>query len=600
MRSIKGMLGRGGDAAEEAEDAAPQLCISCNVSLEGSRPYERFKVCHACGFHSHLSAQERVSVTLDRGSFREFDRGVTNIDPISFRGPQPYRARIIETQRRTGLSEAVLSGRGMLFGREVVMAVLDFSFLGGSIGVAAGERLARAYERAAARRTAIIVVCSTSGIRMREGLLALMQTPRVLTALQSFESEHLPHIVVLTDPTTGAAYSGFVNRADFLVAEPDALIGHAALREMRAQETEELPEGVHTSEWHLGHGLIDAVVPRSNLRDFLSLLLDSLVSDFRLTSVADTQRRPNTHSVVEAWEQVQLSRHARRPEAVELIHRMTSSFIEVKGDRSGEDDPAVVAGVAIIGGESVMIIGQRHASKNRTGLITASGFRKAARAMRLAARFKLPLITLIDTPGASASVAEEASGLGQAIAHCMDTMLRVEVPTIAVIIGEGNSEAAVAMAVADRVLMLDNAVYEVIRPEDAAKIIYQEESRAGEVAERLRITSHDCMRLGVVDDLVPEPEDGAHVNHDETAQLLRRSLLGALTQVRRRRQKRRLKQRSERYRNIGSTHSWLRGTLERRTAHGMDRIGGAIERIRSRSLGLRGKDDYDDTPEIPV
>ena len=588
------MLGRDSGGSDSESDAGPPLCISCDANLEGSRPYKRFKVCHNCGFHSHLTAYERVSSILDRGSFREFDRGVTNIDPLSFRGRQPYRQRIIDTQRRTGLSEAVLSGRGTLFGREIVMAVLDFAFLGGSIGVAAGERLARAYERAAARRTPIVVVCSTSGIRMREGLLALMQTPRVLTSLQRFESEHLPHVAVLTDPTTGAAYSGFVNRADFLVAEPKALIGHAALREMQESEAEDLPKGVHTSEWHLSRGLIDAVVQRPNLRDFLSLLLDSLVSDFRLTKVADIERQTETHSDVAAWQQLQLSRHSRRPGADDLIHRMTSSFIAVKGDRSGQDDASILAGIAILGGESVMMIGQRH------GLITASGFRKAARAMRLAARFDLPLVTLIDTAGASASVADEASGLGQAIAECMDTMLRLEVPTVSVVVGEGNSEAAVAMAVADRILMLDNAVYEVIRPEDAARIIYQEESRADEVAERLRITSHDALRLGVVDDLVPEPEEGAHADHEETAQLLRRSLLRALADVQGQRKKRRLNQRRDRYRNIGSTHSWIRGTLERRAAHGMDRLGGAVERVRSRGLGLLRKDDYDDTPDIPV
>jgi acetyl-CoA carboxylase alpha subunit len=153
------------------------------------------------------------------------------------------------------------------------------------------------------------------------------------------------------------------------------------------------------------------------------------------------------------------------------------------------------------------------------------------------------------------------------------------------------------MAVADRVLMLDNAVYEVIRPEEAAKILFQE---AGEAAERLRITSHDCLRMGIVDATVPEPGDGAHTNHEEAAMLLRRSILRELTRLQRTRPKRRLERRYERYREIGSTRSWVRGTLERRMAHLLDRIGGAIDRFRGRSSYVRRRMDFGDHPDIPL
>ncbi|MCZ2108322.1 MAG: acetyl-CoA carboxylase carboxyl transferase subunit beta [Dehalococcoidia bacterium] len=575
-----------------------EQCLSCGADLEGSKSYERYRVCHSCGFHFHLTARERLATLLDMGSFHEDDRGVTAIDPISFRGGHSYRSRVINAQRRTGLTESALTGTGAILGRDVVIAVLDFSFLGGSIGVVAGERLARAFEKAAARRVPVVTVCSTSGTRMQEGLLALMQEPRVIQAARKHGKTGLPHVAVLTDPTTGSAYTGFINLADIIIAEPNALVGYAAMRALQEQKGAELPAGAHTSESHLAHGLIDAIIPRPQLRDSIGLLLDLVLTDYRLSAPREPRQGKAEHTGRAAWQQVQISRHELRPTARDFIARMTSSFVELRGDRSGEDDRAIVAGIASLGGEAVMIVGQSPyglANNGMNGWIAASGFRKARRAMELAGKFNLPLVTLIDTSGANPSLECEEAGLGPAVAKCIATMLEIPVPTIAVITGEGNSEAAVALGVADRVLMLDNAVYEVIRPEDAAQILYQEADRAGEAAERLRLTSHDCLRLGIADGTVPEPGEGAHTDHTEAALLLRRAILRELTRVQRVRQKTRLEQRYARYRQMGSTRSRIRGRLERRMAHLADRLGGMRDRLLRRSNPFWHRGDFGDT-----
>lgn len=596
------MLRRSEEAVETEAPVLHEQCLSCAADLDGSRSYERYRVCHSCGFHFHLSARERIVTLLDSGSFHEDDRGVTAIDPISFQGRQSYRSRVINAQRRTGLTESALTGTGTVLGRDVVLALLDFSFLGGSIGVVAGERLARAFEKATARRVPVVTVCSTSGTRMQEGLLALMQVPRVIAAASRHARSGLAHIAVLTDPTTGSAYAGFLSLADFIIAEPNALVGYAALRALQETEGHELPAGAHTSESHLRRGLVDAVIPRAQLRDSLSLLLDLLLNDYRLSAPRAVREGKPAPVNQAAWRQVQISRHELRPTATDFIAHMTTSFVAIHGDRIGDDDPAIVAGFASIGGEAVMIVGENrpHSAAEGDGWVRPSGFRKAKRAMELAAKFQLPLITLIDTAGAHPTLDSEESGLGHAIAQCMATMLDLPVPTIAAITGEGNSEAAVALAVADRVLMLDNAVYEVIRPEEAAKILYQEAGRAGEAAERLRLTSNDCMKLGIIDSTVAEPGDGAHTDHAEAAMLLRRSILRELTRIQRTGAKRRLERRYERYREIGSTRSWLRGTLERRLAHLFDRIGGIRDRLRNRSSNLRRRVDFGDHPDIPV
>ncbi|MGK2964417.1 MAG: carboxyl transferase domain-containing protein [Tepidiformaceae bacterium] len=589
-----------GEAVEEPRQH--QRCLSCDADLEGSKSYERFRVCHSCGFHFHLSARERIATLLDAGSFHEDDRGVTAIDPLSFQDRHSYRSRVINAQRRTGMTEAALTGTGTVFGRELVIAILDFSFLGGSIGVVVGERLARAFEKATARRVPLVTVCSSSGTRMQEGLLALMQIPRVAVAAQKHHMAHLAHISIAGDPTTGFAYAGLMSMADIILAEPNALMGFAALRVVEEAQGSALPEHAHTAESHMAHGLIDSVVDRPRLRDSIAGLLDLLENEYQIRPGRSGETRQTPHAHGNAWQTVELSRHQSRPTARDFIGRMTTAFFEIHGDRIGGDDKAIVAGLATIGGESVVIVGQQRpeGSNGHAAWIGPGGFRKARRAMKLAAKFQIPLVTLIDTAGANPGLESEEAGLGEAMSACITTMLEIPVPTVAVVIGEGNSEGAVSMAVADRVLMLENAVYEVIRPEDAAKILYQEVTRAEEVAERLRLTAHDCVRLGVVDGVVPEPGEGAHTDHAEAALLLRRSLLRTVGDIQRARPKRRLERRLARYREIGSTRSWLRGTVERRMAHLTDRVGGMIDRYRNRSSVMRRRVDFGDDTDFLV
>ena len=596
---LKGMLGRRGDD-HDTPPPPPEHCFSCGASLEGSRSYELYRVCHSCEFHFHLSAAERIALLVDPGSFHEDDRGVTSIDPLSFVGRRPYRQQVIEAQRRTGLTEAALTGTAEIFAVEVGIAVVDYSFLGGSIGIAAGERLARTFERATSRKLPVVTVISTSGARVAEGLLALMQSPRIIGAAERHREAGLPHICVLADPATGSAYASFVSLADFIFSEPRALVGYSATRQLIESSESKLPEGAHTAESYLQHGLLDAIVPRPNLRDALGQLLDLLQSDYRVTSRRHRPVHKTRHTDRPAWQLVQLSRHEHRPTAPELIARMVSSFVEIRGDRAGDDDPAVTAGVGSLAGETVVLIGQdRRPGDGSPGFIRASGFRKAAREMRIAARFDLPIVTLLDSAGAEASVASEQAGMANAIADCTATMLGVAVPSIAVITGEGTSEAASAMGAADRVLMLDNAIYEIASPETIARMMMQEPSTADEIVDRLRITSHDALRLGVVDYTVSEPTEGAHTDPEETAQLIGRAVLHQLTLLRRKRTKALLNERYHKYRDMGSTHGGVRGRFERRFAHLQDRASGAVARVRRQPRGYRRWGEQGDQPQIP-
>lgn len=594
MPRLPGFLRRSATETESDLEEAREQCLSCGADLEDSQVFESLRVCHACGFHFHLGARERVAMLLDDGSFREADRGVTALDPLSFDGRGGYRSRVINAQRRTHLAQAVLTGSGKLRGRPIELAVVDFGFLGGSIGVAAGERLARAFERATARSLPVVTVVSTSGTRMQEGLLGLMQAPRIAVALQRHAKAGLAHVTIASDPTTGSAYTGFVNLADIILAEPNALMGYGALRLLQEAAGEDLPEGAHTAEDHLSHGLIDAVVPRPQLRATLALLLDLIASDLQTGPAVHPASGEAQHTPIDAWSQVQISRHQNRPAAVELARLMTSAFFELHGDRSGEDDPGITVGPALLGAEPVMLVVQSRRAGDREGLIGPAGFRKARRALLLADKFGIPVVTLVDTMIADPAIRSERAGLGEAVASCMATMLDVRVPTVAAITGEASSEGALSLTVADRVLMLDNAVYEVMRPEQAARLLARE---IDEVAERLRLTSHDCLRLGIADSTVTEPGEGAHTSARDTALFLQRAIMRQLTALHGLREKKRLDARFNRYRETGSTRAWLRGNIERRFAHFGDRVIALRDRLRRNRKRTPDPSDY---PQIPV
>lgn len=231
-----------------------------------------------------------------------------------------------------------------------------------------------------------------------------------------------------------------------------------------------------------------------------------------------------------AWERVELARHPQRPYALDYVRRLAPDFVELHGDRLSGDDPALVAGPGTWRGTAVMFFGQQ---KGRTlgdriarnfGMMHPEGFRKAMRLARLAARFRLPIVSLVDTPGAFPGASAEERGIAIAIAQAIADWFHVATPVVAVVIGEGGSGGALGMAVADRVLMLENAIYSVAGPEACASIVWRDPARRADAAEQLRLTSDHLLGMGIVDAIVPEPAGGAHTDHDEAARLLDEAL----------------------------------------------------------------------------
>jgi acetyl-CoA carboxylase carboxyl transferase subunit alpha len=242
-------------------------------------------------------------------------------------------------------------------------------------------------------------------------------------------------------------------------------------------------------------------------------------------------------SADEVWRAVELARHDDRPYTLDYVERICADFVELHGDRALSDDPAIVAGLARFDGRTIALVGHqkgrdlRERTHRRFGMPYPDGYRKAIRVMELADRHRFPVVTLIDTPGAYPGVAAEQHGQGGWIARCQLAMARLDVPTVACVIGEGGSGGAVAIALADRVLMQENAIYSVISPEGCAAILWRDAGEAKKAAAGLKPDAAHCFELGVIDAVVPEPEGGAHTNHDEAARLLAEAVQNALAEI---------------------------------------------------------------------
>jgi acetyl-CoA carboxylase carboxyl transferase subunit alpha len=272
---------------------------------------------------------------------------------------------------------------------------------------------------------------------------------------------------------------------------------------------------------------------------------------------AIVEKRKEITSQLTPWQRVQLSRHPDRPYTLKYIEKMTSNFVELHGDRNVKDDKAMVGGFADLDGETVMFIGQQKGTNTKLrqlrnfGMANPEGYRKALRLMRLAEKFDKPIVTLIDTPGAYPGLEAEERGQGEAIARNIYEMIRLKVPVICVIIGEGASGGALGIGVGDKVLMMENTWYTVISPESCSSILWRTWDKKATAAEQLRLTSIDMKGFGLVDEIVPEPDGGAHWDYAASADILKTHIKKALAEVKGFQPAERVNQRIEKFGKMG-------------------------------------------------
>ncbi len=536
-------------------------CLFCEEPISDSPSYLTYRVCPFCRFHYTVTARQRIELIADKGTFKESYKYVSSVEPLSFSRRGRYRKFHSQDQSRTGLTEAVVVGKCRIGDTEVMLIVLDFGFMGGTMGSVVGEKVSVAFENAARRGIPAVAVVTGGGVRIQEGVLSLMQMAKTVTAANRLREAAVPFIVVLANPSTGQAYASFANLADVILAEPGSLIGLSPLRTLREVSKTPLPLDAHTAEAHVGHGLLDNVVDRENLQTRVAALLQILTAQKLGKSNHKSLQKwePEECAEVEPWEAVAAARNSERPQATAYFRAMLDPFIELRGDRLNSDDRSIVAGLGFMDGQAVAVIGQQRRSlvEGESYHVFPDGLRKAQRVIELASRFKLPLVTLIDTQGADPGLEAEEQGIGNAIAMTLSSMLNVPTPMVSVVIGEGGSEGALALGLSDRILMQQYAIYSPISVNHTLGSANHDYMLDREAAEALMLTAHDCVELGIADQIVPEPEGGSHLDTREASAALQSAILANLAQLGKMSQGKLLKKRYKKFRRMGegSGHS---------------------------------------------
>ena len=504
----------------EVPEGLLRKCNKCGGAIIAEDVKKDHYICPKCGGYFRVHARRRIEMITDEGSFEEWDSDLQGGNPLEYKG---YEEKLKKLQEKTGLSEAVVTGKAKIDGREAVIGVCDGRFLMASMGEAVGEKIARAVERATKERLPVILFACSGGARMQEGIVSLMQMAKTSAALKRHSDAGLLYISVLTDPTTGGVTASFAMLGDVILAEPKALIGFAGPRVIEQTIGQKLPDGFQRAEFLLEHGFLDAIVERPQMKETLSKIL-ALHEVGEGTGFnrkkCDVELTSGSKMNMTAWQRVELSRRKDRPVGSDYIDALFTDFVEFHGDRYFADDKAIIGGVTRFHGTPVTVIAQakgRNTKENierNFGMPQPEGYRKALRLMKQAEKFSRPVICLVDTPGAFCGLEAEERGQGEAIARNIYEMSGLRVPVVSIIIGEGGSGGALAMATSDEVWMLENSIYSILSPEGFASILWKDSSKAKEAAEVMKLTAENLKAQGIVERVFAEPEEYIVQNMD--------------------------------------------------------------------------------------
>ena len=533
----------------EVPEGLLKRCNKCGKGIFTEDYKKNLYICPKCGGYLRMPAQKRIEFLTEADSFEEWDTGLSTENPLHMIG---YPDKIKALQDKTKLDEAVITGKARIGENEVALMVMDGRFLMASMGEVVGEKIARGVERATKEKLPVIIFTCSGGARMQEGMTSLMQMAKTLAALKRHSDAGLLYITVLTDPTTGGVTASFAMLGDIILAEPKALIGFAGPRVIEQTIHKKLPKGFQRSEFLLKHGFIDKIVERKDMKTVLEQILTmhrlttkhsgivkntGVVSEIKtdLNTVNPSSKREDVQAVSNknagksrkqklslaqkkragektAWERVLTSREKDRPVGEDYIYGLFEEFIEFHGDRNFGDDAAICGGIAYFQGKPVTVIAQMKGKSTAEniarnfGMPEPEGYRKALRLMKQAEKFHRPIICFVDTPGAFCGMEAEERGQGEAIARNLYEMSALKTPILSVLIGEGGSGGALAMAVADEVWILENAVYSILSPEGYAAILWKDGSQAARAAKAMKLTSYDLYKAGFVEKIIPEPE----------------------------------------------------------------------------------------------
>lgn len=502
----------------EVPEGLLRKCNKCGAAIITEDVKKGYYICPKCGGYFRVHAYRRIQMVIDEGTFEEWDHELVGGNPVDYKG---YPEKVQALQEKTGLREAVVTGKGKIGGRDTVIAVCDGRFLMASMGWAVGEKITRAVERATEEKLPVIIFACSGGARMQEGITSLMQMAKTSASLERHSKAGLLYVSVLTEPTTGGVTASFAMLGDIILAEPGALIGFAGPRVIEQTIRQKLPKGFQRAEFLVEHGFVDDIVRRENLKETLGKILElhaNAATEIQAEKIdgsdkGDTGSPVGINPYLTAWDRVQISRKVDRPSGSDYIEALFTDFMEFHGDRNYGDDKAIVGGIAKFHGRPVTVIVQEKGTNTKENIVhnfgmpMPEGYRKALRLMKQAEKFHRPVLCFVDTPGAFCGIEAEERGQGEAIARNLWELAGLKTPVLSVVTGEGGSGGALALAAGDQVWMLENSVYSILSPEGFASILWKDSARAKEAAGVMQLTAADLYEKGIIEQVIPEPEN---------------------------------------------------------------------------------------------
>ena len=550
----------------EVPDGMLKKCNACKAAVFVDEVKKNNYICPHCGNYFRVHARRRIEMIADEGTFEEWDTMMEISNPLSYKG---YEDKVKKLQEKTQLDEAIVTGKARIGGVSVALGVCDSRFLMASMGENVGEKIARAVEKATDEGLPVVLFACSGGARMQEGLVSLMQMAKTSAALKRHSDAGLLYISVLTNPTTGGVTASFAMLGDIILAEPNALIGFAGPRVIEQTIRQKLPKGFQRSEFLLEHGFIDQIVERKNMKEALAKLLKMHCKNLCIEAetvqknlVKSLENLPKTKenmagiSEKTAWEHVVLARSKERPTGKDYIPWLFDHFTELHGDRLFGDDPALIGGIGYFNGVPVTLLVQEKGNGTKEniahnfGMVSPEGYRKSLRLMKQAEKFHRPVICLVDTPGAFCGLEAEERGQGEAIARNLFELSGLKVPVLSIVIGEGGSGGALALAAGDEVWMMENSIYSILSPEGFASILWKDSGKAKEAAEVMKLTAADLKRLGIIEMVIPEKEPLTRENMAAVMELLKEQIGEFLKNYQNLNLEKLLNKRYSRYRNL--------------------------------------------------
>lgn len=454
------------------------------------------------GTSRRWTARELIDLVLDDGTYESWDSAV-DISGHS----EAYQAALRAAAEKAGTDESVLTGRGDVRGRPVAFVVNEFGFLAGSIGIAAAARIAAAVRRATAEGLPVVASTASGGTRMQEGTRAFVQMVEISRALMEHRAAGLPYMVHLRHPTTGGVYASWGSLGHVTVAEPGALVGFLGPKVYEALKGEPFPEGIQVAENLAAKGIIDAVVPAEDLPALVDHALGVLVDP--ATTARLERRAPIARSTSDrtVWDDIEATRAEGRVGVRDLLRYGAAGTLRLRGTDEGERDDSVLIALTRLDGQPCVLVGQDRSRQSAAAAMGPGALREALRAMNLAEELGLPLVTIIDTPGAELSAAAEEGAIAGEIARCIARLVTMTVPTVSVVLGQGCGGGALALLPARTVLATERGWLSPLPPEGASVIVHGDTSHAAEMAAEQKVGALDLLASGDVHAVIPERDD---------------------------------------------------------------------------------------------